>query len=332
MRLSDKERAALAAVEFDPDASLSKLQKAARMPTTVLRYHVNNLLKRGVLRYYPFINTSALGYLHYSIYFSPTAEGRRSQDALLEHLRNAPEVSWLAGLGGTYQFCCTLMVKRPNEVTNFLTTIAEKFGPIIQKKVFSTQTSLSVFPTKYAHPRKLPPRAIRWAEDGGVEVEIDHIDKQILATLIAGGYTSRREVARTLGLPSSTVDDRVAKLLKRGVIVQFLYLVNPTLFHTLSFKLLLSTYGNNAKLHEALFRFCAEHRNITSFITCLGPWDFEIGVEVSHASDLQHLSSTLFEQFGEHLQSVEELALFEELKVACFPFLSAPRRAEPISH
>ncbi len=50
---------------------------------------------------------------------------------------------------------------------------------------------------------------------------MDDLDKAIINQLIKGEYRSFRDIARRLGIPPSTLHDRIKKLRKSGVIKQY---------------------------------------------------------------------------------------------------------------
>ncbi len=328
MRLSKKEQAVLAAVEFDADSSLSDFEKPLRMPVSTIRYHVNNLLSRGVIRYYPFVNTLALGFTPYSLFFSLSAHGRKTQDKVIASLQRRPEVSWCAQMGGPYHFCATILTKSLEDVTRFTNKFCDEFGDLFSRKQIAGQTSFTLFQTKYLYETRKADRVLTWSRTVNAH-SLDELDAQILSGLISPTFVSRRELARSLGTPIGTVDSRVRKLREHQIIQGALYLINPQNLSMHCYKLLIHTRGFSSALDQELFKFCLEHRNITTLIRCVGNWDYEIGVEVSTPDGLLDITHILQVHFGESIVKIEELTQFRDLKVNCFPFIppAARRRA-----
>lgn len=327
LRLSKKEQAVLAAIEFDADAPLVEFEKPLRMPVSTIRYHVNNLLQRRIVRYYPFINTLALGYTPYSIFFALTPHGKKQERALIEALQKHSEVSWCAQFGGPYQFCVTILTKGLGDITKFLDKLADKFGDLFSKKQIVGQTSFTLFQTKYLYEASKADRYLTWNRPETL-CEIDSLDGKILSGVLSPTFESRRELARALGTPIATVDGRLRKLREKEIIQGALYLIIPQNLSMFCFKLLVHAQGLSTKLHQELFKFCHSHKNITTLIRCVGSWDYEIGVEVSSSEEILDITHELQTHFGETITLIEELSQFREHKVCCYPFSEelSPRR------
>jgi len=320
MRLSQKEQQVLAATEFDADVPLTKLQKSLKMPASTIRYHLNNLIDRGIVRYYPFINAMALGYTPQSLFFSLSYEGRKQQDKMLQFFRDCPRISWCAEIGAPYQYCITSLTRNLKEFSELLDEISNCFGSVFAKKDMVSQVSFTLFQTKYVYEGQKALDFLTWNSDAA-PVKVDELDQRIMSAFLAEEYPSRRLVGRKLGIPVSTVNARINGLLEKCVIQRFLFLVNPLAAKMHTFKLLLFAKGFSTKQHQKFFNFCRNHPNITTLIRCVGSWDYEIGVEVVSPSEIVLVSNSLHSEFGENLAAIEELPQFNEHKVNCFPFM-----------
>ncbi|MHA1583320.1 MAG: Lrp/AsnC family transcriptional regulator [Candidatus Baldrarchaeia archaeon] len=59
------------------------------------------------------------------------------------------------------------------------------------------------------------------------EVKLDEIDLKIIEILQNNARTSFREIAKMLKISPQTVSNRVAKLIKEGIILSFITITNP---------------------------------------------------------------------------------------------------------
>lgn len=159
--------------------------------------------------------------------------------------------------------------------------------------------------------------------DTGTHFKLDEKDQQILSSLLEAEYSSRRDLAELLGLPIATLEHRVKRLMKAGIIVRFIYLVNPNCFHAHSSKLLVFARGLSSKGQHAFSKFCASHPKITSYARTLGSWDFEINVELTSPEELIAVTQDITDTFGPGLNRIETLNQFRELKISSFPFFKA---------
>ncbi len=139
------------------------------------------------------------------------------------------------------------------------------------------------------------------------------------------GFQSRRELARKLGMPHSTLDSRLEKLRKAGVFRGCIYLRNTRLMGTSEFKLLVSVANRTSKLRDALRGFAKSQPNVITFVELMGDWDFELGVEVEHPADISAVCDVLRRTFSTELSRVEIVPMLRELKIACFPIKYEPK-------
>ena len=271
------------------------------------------------MRYYTVVNVYRLGYTAYSVYLAVTPHETDRLQKLIEALCQESCVSWVAEVGGEYQLCVSVLVQSTTALSAFLDRLASQFGGILNDKSVVTQVSLSMFPTKYLLPRPSTPLGLTWGRCDA-SADIDALDKRILQGLMGQRVPSQRELARTLGVPVTTVQERLTRLRSAGVIIGAVYLVSAEALHMQTFKVLVSTREPHSQIGHNLFQFCQRHPRVTSFIHSLGSWDYEIGVEVETPSATTGFLSELSASFAKAITRVRTVPMFRELKVACFPF------------
>jgi len=319
MKLPQAARAALAAVEYAPDVPFTTLAKSHGIRASTLKYYVHKLLQTGVMRYYPVVNVYRLGYTAYSLYLAVTPHETDRLQQLIAAVCQESCVSWVAEVGGEYQLCVSVLVQTTAELSAFLDRLAARFGSIINDKAVVTQVSLSMFPTKYLSPRPPVTVGLTWGRCDAT-ADIDALDRRVLHGLMEQRVPSQRELARTLGVAVTTLQERLARLRSSGVIIGSVYLVSADSLQMQTFKVLVSTREPHSLIGSDLFRFCQRHPQVTSFIHALGSWDYEIGVEVETPSATTAFIAELSASFAKAMTKVRTVPMFRELKVACFPF------------
>jgi DNA-binding Lrp family transcriptional regulator len=318
MRLSEKEATILACAELRADASMALLRKESGYREHTVRYALHRLLERGVIAPVPFINLHRLGYTIYSIFFSSGSERKGSKDSAVKSFIAAPDVLWVGEFGGEYQYGVAFCTKRLATVVQFLHSLSRRHQQIFFEKAISVQISSTIFPRKYLTSKRftVEPITVTFGES---VVEIDQLDARILSALTSFGNLSHRQVALKLGIPLSTMELRFKKLRERGVIAENIYVIDPAAFNKQSFKLLVYTKGLDPQLTGQMHKFCAQHRDITYLIECLGSWGYEIGVEVSRGEEVTAVMQELYEFFGNSINTIKMLTKFRYPKVRWFP-------------
>ena len=191
---------------------------------------------------------------------------------------------------------------------DFLDHLADRMGNCFAKKCIVNQLWFTLFQTKYLYTKGRANEFLTW-KPVAETFQLDDLDRRILAGLLSEDLTTCRGVARSLGVAVSTFDWRLKRLQERGIILRFLYLLSPLTLQMNTFKLLLYTRGFTSKHHTQLFDYCHRHPKITTLIRCIGNWDYELGVEVSPASELVEVVKELRKHFGANVAAIEELNL-----------------------
>lgn len=86
------------------------------------------------------------------------------------------------------------------------------------------------------------------------------------------------------------------------------------------FEVLIYAKSITKNLRNEIFNFSKAHPNIAYFLHCIGEWDFELGVEVEKAEEINGVVKKLYERFGKDLATVKILPLFRSLKLSWYPF------------
>ena len=322
MKLSDKERAALASAEFRADAPMQVIAKDAGYREHTVRYSLHRLLEREVIRPLPFINLHRIGYEVYTVLFSAAVDRRASKTALLKSLMQAPYVLWVGEFGGEYQYGIGFCCRRFAELITYMRELSKKHEQIFFDKAVSMQISSTIFPRRYLWTRKLPvsPLISTFAKAG--IIEIDELDERILSGLTTWSTLSHRQIALKLQVPLSTLELRLSKLIRNGVILGTVYAVNSEAIQKESFKLLVYTKGLDANFTASLYKYCLKRPEAVSLIDTLGVWGYEIGVEVDHGEEVTDIIQDLYETFPGLINTIRPLTKFRYPKVRFFPELA----------
>jgi Lrp/AsnC family transcriptional regulator, leucine-responsive regulatory protein len=319
MRVTEKDGEILYCAQLQANAPVSKIRKLTGYRDHTIRYAINSAVERGLLRPACFVNLFLLGLTQYEIYFSLSSEKKFSRERLLQALIDCEKVSWVGDLGGEYHYGLNICVRSVKEVADFLEGLSSSLGLIYLEKAFAARLALSFFGNKYLSNKKKSAGELCY-KSTYERVDIDETDHRILSALVRTQHDSRRDLAHKLGLPFSTLENRVKKLEKQGVIVGYYYQMDASLLGIQSFMLLLNVKGFNAERKKKFYRFCQVHPNIVILIEAVGSWDFEIVAEVREARQVIQLVQELQDNFAAYLHAVKVLPSFDYPKVREYPF------------
>jgi len=327
MTISEKQQIILSKIEMDASIPLVAIRKATNFRSHTIRYGISCMERDGIVRRSTFINVYPIGYVHYAIYFSLSPQSKSQKQSFLDFLVASPNVSWLAELGGDYQYAMAISVRNPSEVSKFLSLITETFGNVLSQKSVHVRTNFTQFNRKYINAQ--PPKFLSFGptvpslitDVNPFFVKLDATDHKILRALGQNLYPTEREAQFRLQIPHTTWRNRVNRLREQGVIIADFYLVSPSKLGMQSFELLVHAKGVRANLSERLLAFATSHPRIVHFVEGIGEWDFELGVEVENAQDIVAVTEEIHEAFADDILALKTLPLFANLKYSLYPFV-----------
>lgn len=326
MMLTDKQRKILCSVQLQASASVTKIAEETGYREHTVRYCLEDLRSRGILEAFAFVDPSALGYGNYVIYFSRAAESKLSRHEFVKALLQSPRTGWVAEFGGDFQYGVSIFARNVAEVNSFLSVLIERCGGCFFEKSFALPVSWTMFRCKYLSSHET---SITSLSGGGVreEVQIDELDHRILQDLSNNRLVARTKMAKNLGIPATTLEYRIKRLEKIGVIAGYAYRVNPQLFGSQTFVLMIYAKAPTTDLTSKVYEFSAAHPHVTHYTHCMGSWDYELRLEVKGSREVAGIVQEIYDRFGAHISNVSILTLFDTMKFSTYPFIEVPNPA-----
>ena len=328
MRLSQRDRRILLHAQLQADRPISALRQNCPYHEHSIRYAVQQARRQEMIQPRCFIDLCRLGYSQYEIFFSLSARSHGEDRKFIEELVSSERVSFFCELGGDYQYGVNVCAKNLREVSDFFDSFSERHGEIFSEKSMAARLALFFFGNKYLSDEKRVVDQLSYSACTEF-VTVDQTDQIVLHALTNSSFSSRRQLARSLNMPLSTLEYRIKRLEERQVVIGYYYHVDPQKLGMQSYLLLVCVKGVNRAVKEGFFEFCKSHPNIVVLIHCLGNWDFELMVDVATSNDIIAVTQQVREQLGVALQFIKVLPFFNYLKVAEYPFLpEQPLQAE----
>jgi DNA-binding Lrp family transcriptional regulator len=311
----------VAAVEFAPLAPLREIARRLQMKLHTVHYLVNRAIELGYLgQWRPSIDLYPLGYSEYAIFFSLVSKRSSAKQGLLRDLLESSRVSWLAEVGGPFQYVFSMPALKPGEVSEYLQELAVAHGDIFEGKEIATRIELQSYGRKYLDlGRAADTLSVGFGSNSQL-CTIDELDRRLLSGFANLSFSSFRDLALQLGVPLTTLQRRVAALEAAKVINGYYYSIDPARLGMQVVNLLVACRSVHPKIAEDLVKFCAAHPQIVHFVRCLGSWDFEVVVEGENLLAASAVRATLLDRFGGAITSIETVPVFRYLKSSLFPF------------
>lgn len=299
MKLLPAEGRVVLAAQLNTQLSVRELARRAKVKPHVAQYALRKLLDGGILRRGVLVNLAPLGLEQWVAYLSFTGGAAGAKQRLFNWLEKDRSVGWWAELGGEFQVAVAFFVARAGEVSVFLRALRAAHGGAFQKKAISRVLSFSALPKSYlATDAKLVREAVSVGEHDDELLAIDTQDWEILGKLLHPEAGSRPALARLLGIPRTTVEYRIQKLERIGVLVREIYYVSAQKLGAQLFRILVTLRGLAEQTESRILAFAKGEPEVVSVTRSLGGWDFEFGIEVFEARRAADLLDRFSEMLG----------------------------------
>jgi DNA-binding Lrp family transcriptional regulator len=324
MELSSKDREILACAYFQADAPISLIAKQTGYREHVVRASLNKMLEAGIIARYAIINPYAFGFADYYISFSFSTQNAAARKRALEALQNAEEVTFLAEVGGQFQYGASIFVRQPIDVLRFFDKISGDVGSVLVDKKVSTVLSLTHFVPGYLSPKRAGTATLGFSS-AIKPSPIDLIDHKILRGIVDNRHSSRSALARDIGIPATTLDYRLKTLSERGILVGTAYFLKTALlvnYHP--FVIEISFAQHSEQLRAQVIKFCQKEGHVHYHADSIGQTDCEIAASFEHPHLINDFVEKLAATFKTQISSVRHYPILRRLKLQLYPFRKFP--------
>lgn len=319
--LSDTERAVLSYFALAAHSPVNSAARALRLHTHTVHYVLKRLRERGIIvGTAPYLDLFRHGVIAAGVFFNLEARPGPVQERILTEIRQLPELSWLARLGGRFQLCATLRCVSLRELTTAISRLRECAEGAIRDEAIVLRTGARLFGRRYLKRAKELQNAAGRIGYGDVEskivappVALANTDLSLLRLLTKQSSSEIAEIARTAELSISTVNRRLRELEKAGTIRGYVLQIRSSALGMRSYRICIKARGAIAAARKAIHTFCADHQEVLQLEESLGEWHFELEVETLDGLAVDRLRSLLLSECGAAIQSTELIEIFEHL-------------------
>lgn len=317
IKLDAKDQKILAELDSDCRQSDAKIAKKVGLSQQVVSYRINRLVKSGVIRqFYAVIDITRLGYSIYKAYFKLQNISKAKEDEMKQFLINHKNVLWAGACDGSWDLSVTLLAKNAQELDKILTEFASQFSA---NALYKTVLLVAEAP-HFLKSDKEEVKSISFGSHNE-NVNLDDIDKTILATVSINARIPYIELAERAKITLDIVRYRVKKLIDSGIIKCFRVWVNQDILGRQFYKVLLSLQNAAPEKEKTLIGFCKRSANIGYALKTIGSWDIELEYYVADNKEFHKNIVELRNGFQDIIRNYEPLLIFDEYKFNYWPFV-----------
>ncbi|HLC65696.1 MAG TPA: winged helix-turn-helix transcriptional regulator [Candidatus Nanoarchaeia archaeon] len=310
-RLDRVDRKILSEIETDSRIATSMLARKARVSRTVAEYRLKQMEEKGIIRgYYTLVDPSRFGLTVWKLWISLHSSSLEQKEKFFSYVENHPRIWWYAECAGVYDAVICVLCSSPHDFNNFFSTLQEKHGSMISKSATLINVSFEYHTRGYLLNK--PSRLIESSfQEKPLTKKISEDAVKLLKLLSNNSRMKYSELAERSGRNVKTIKNLLKELKKSGIIVYYRPSIDAARFGYEYYKVLL--YLNNPRgILPSLVYWCRLQKNITAVISCVGPWQLELEIEIDTFRNLCSLLTELKDKFPDVLRSYETLLLTKE--------------------
>lgn len=312
-KLDVKDRKILYELDVNSRQTNSEIAKKVGLSKQVVGFRIKRLVKEKlILFFYSVIDISKLGFTVHKNFLRLQNLDRGKEKELIDFLVNHPNVVWVASCDGKFDLAFGTWAKDMAFLDKTIAELNKKFGECIAERQIATIIRGDYFVRDYLINREKP-SAYRESFFGAVPspVKMDKNDWKILVLLGKNSRITVVEISNEVKLSVDAIAERIKKLEKSGVIKHYNIVPNESKYPYLHYKVLIGFRNVSEDRERSLREYCRTNPNIVYIVKSLGPWEFEIDMEVENAEQFREIMMDIKTQFNDILKDYSALQIYQ---------------------
>ncbi|MFA6461846.1 MAG: Lrp/AsnC family transcriptional regulator [Candidatus Woesearchaeota archaeon] len=308
-------------LELDTNAreSFSKIGQKLGIGKNNVQYHVNQLLKEGVIKKFVVQPSLArLGLFLGKIYFQLSGFTPEEEKEFYAYLQKDQRISWVAKCEGSWDLMIGAYVENMNQFTSVKKDFFNKFERFITNYdiVFLSEGHTS--PRTYLINKKgaVLKKVKKFMNED--KVDLSEEEKSIMRFISNYARFNYMDLVKEFKMNIKTAQRRIKDLEKKGVIQGYVTFIDPQKIGYNFFKLCLYLKNYEHEI-DRFINYCMELPNVIHVIESLGPWEMELEIETETLQDFYGLTHKIRNDFPELIKKTESVIIVEEKKLDFFP-------------
>ncbi len=319
-----KDRKILYELDINSRLPSSEIAKKTNLSKQVVGLRIKKLIReKTISSFYTVIDISKLGFTVHKNFLRLQNLDSSKEAELISFLKNHPDVVWIASCDGRFDLAFGTWAKDMAYLDRTLRELNRRFGEYIAERQIATIIRGEYFIRDYLIDKK-EPSAMRQSFFGAVPepVELDDSNWRILLELGKNSRASYLEISKKAGISADAVSSRIKKLEKAGVIRHYNIVPNESNYPFLHYKVLIGFRNISEDRENSLIEYCRINPNIVYIVKALGPWEFEIDMEVTTAAQFREIMMDLKTRFSDVIKDYSALHIYQVHKYNFCPSIS----------
>lgn len=305
--------------ELDKNSRIpsTKLAKKLRTSPQKIKYRIENLKKKGIIREFLTITEyKKAGYTNYIIYLRLQNLTKKKEVGFFNYLEKHKNVNVVMRFNAVFDVSFSILAKSIFELNKIMMEINNKFSDIIKEKDVATHIGAYKFDRNYLLERKNEAPLISTGKREEI-LKLDKTDLELISLLNKNSRMTSVEIASKMGISVDSIIYRRKKLEKEKIILGYTILLNNEKIGFSYYRFLLKLKNISDNKEKEFLDFCAANKNVVYFVKTFGNWEATIDIEIEHKK-IRNFVDEINKKFSEIIQDYEVLEVFDISKFRYF--------------
>ncbi|MFA5871927.1 MAG: winged helix-turn-helix transcriptional regulator [Parcubacteria group bacterium] len=334
IKLTELDKKILFELDRDGRASYSKIARNIGTTPQVVKYHVEQLVEKGVIKnFWLFANFIAAGYSFFWAYwFKFSGLSKEKAEEIFTSFREnkyMPIVFRSEGWADAMVCIATKDIFSHNEELN---KVLKTWGKNIAMCEVGVGLDFQQFPRTYLVGKDNTEKVLHISGGASELQKINETERKVMSVLQQEGRMEFTELAKVLGISTSMAHTSFKKLFRRKVVSKTALTLNHAVIGTKHFRVVMKIAQHNPERINQFYDFCVVHRNILNWIPVMGNWQLFLDIEIENHEGLRELIREMKFQFEDVIIQVEVNEIYKTEKfsqmVIEYPELLVSRNME----
>lgn len=307
-----KDRKILYHLDINSRQSFSQIGKKVGLNRDVVASRVKKLQEKGIILNFPtYFDYLRLGFIPLRFYFKYQYVTHEIKKEIIDYFVKSKCSIVVRTLEGSYDLLVLILVKNITDAYPFWKKTLEKYGDYFAQRVYSNYVGESIYRKSFLIDEK-DDRTEFILKRSGEKVDYDDLDFQILKLLTNNARIPTIEIAEKLNLTAKTINERIKRLIKSGIILRFEVGIDWNRLGYQFFKIdfYLREYG---KINQ-IVKYIGMNPNLAYVDYTVGYADLELEFYLKNITQLHQIVEDLFKKFPGVIKNYTYFTIMKEHK------------------
>ncbi len=315
-----KDRKILYELDLNSRQTLTQIGKKVGLPKTVVAYRINRLVEKGIIRnFYTVIDVYKLGYIMIRYQYRYQYTTSDIEKEIINYFVNKTNSTLVASTQGMFNLKVVNIIKDINDFYNIWQESQKKYGHYFQDKTSALFIEERYYAPSYLlsddYDRERREKITLIGREN--RVEIDDLDFKILKLISTNARMQMTEIAEKLKCTTRTVNYKLKKLIKTGVIKGFRVDIDISKlgYNIFRANIFLRDYNQRNKV----VNYIKYNSNLVFIDTYTGHTDLEIEFHLQNMNQLYETMQDIIEKFPNAIKDYKHLNIIKYHKFLYLP-------------